>query len=280
MLMQKIRNWTAGWVAGAIVGLIIITFAVWGVNFTDLGREPVIASVNGESISLRQFQRTYGNYLRRVQEVMGRPATADSQASYKQQTIDALVQSEIISQVSDEYGLQISDDKVVAAVKEFEAFGGDLGFDRLAYETGVMRIGLTPALFEQQLRRELITKQLEDAIKDSAFVANGEARRLARIDTQTRFLAYVVLLADDVKDSIEVSDDDISEYYRTTGEGLMKEEEIKLAYIDLSVEKLTDQIEASEEDLESYYENHKDQYDEEHQRKVNIINFNLGTGCR
>ncbi len=275
MLMQKIRDWTAGWIAVVILGLIIITFAVWGVNFSDLSGERVVASVNGETIKFGQFQRAYSNYLRQVREETGKSVPVSEEASYKRRIVDALVQNEIINQAVEAQGLQISNTKVKDAIKALDVFGGEIGFDRFAYETVMARMGLTPEIFEGQLRRELIADQLQRAVQESTFVVDEEARLLARIDSQTRYLSYVIFPADAIKDTITIEDADVDEYYDGRQEGLMEAERVKLAYVELAVDKLIEGVEFVEEDLERYYDDHKDRYDEEERRKINIVNFQL-----
>ncbi len=275
MLMQKIRNWTTGWVAGAILGLIIITFAVWGINFSGQGSEPIVASVNGEDIKLRQFQQAYNNFREQMKKYTGRSLASDEEDSLKKQTLDKLINDEVINQAAKDSGLQISDSTIRKTVRDIEAFGGENGFDRAKYEISVMQLGMTPIVFEHQLRLEMMANQLQDAVKNSAFVSEKEAVWLTRINKQTRDLSYVILPADELKDSIEINDDAIEEYYSKTSQGLLDPEQVKIAYLELSVEKLAEGIETTEEDLRTYYENNEDKYDAKEERKVNIIDIKL-----
>lgn len=275
MLMQKIRNWATGWVAGAILGLVIITFAVWGINFADQGSEPIVATVNGKDIKLRQYQQAYNNFREQMQKYTGKSLTLDEEKLLKKQTLDKLVQDEIVNQASVDLGLQISNETIRNTIKNIEVFNGENGFDRSAYEIGVMQMGMTPAGFEQQLRLEMMANQMQGAVTNSAFVSEKEAIRLTRITKQTRDLSYVILSADELKDSIEISDDAIKDYYDKNSQGLSEPEQVKIAYLELSVDKLAEEIEATEEDLLAYYDNNKDKYDVKEQRKVNIIDIKL-----
>ena len=275
MLMQKIRKWASGWIAGAIMGLVIITFAVWGINFADQGAEPVVASVNGEDIKLRQFQQAYSNFREQMQKYTGKSLAPGEEELLKRQTLNKLIQDEVINQAAVDNGLQISDSAIRKTVRDIDVFSGENGFDRVNYERGVMQLGMTPAMFEHQLRLELMANQLQGAVTNSAFVSEKEAVWLTRISKQTRDLSYVILPADELKDSIEIDDGAIEEYYDRTSEGLTEPEQVKIAYLELSVEKLAEEIVASEEDLRVYYDNNKDKYDVQEQRKVKVIDIKL-----
>jgi len=210
MLMQKIRNWATGWIAGAIMGLIIITFAVWGINFADQGSEPVVASVNGEDIKLRQFQQAYNNFREQMQKYTGKSLAPGEEELLKRQTLDKLIQDEVINQAATNTGLHISDSTIRKTVNDIDIFSGENGFDRANYERVVMQLGMTPTAFEHQLRLELMANQLKGAVTNSAFVSEKEAVWLTRISKQTRDLSYAILLADELKDSITISDNSSS----------------------------------------------------------------------
>ncbi|MEE9160454.1 MAG: SurA N-terminal domain-containing protein [Gammaproteobacteria bacterium] len=273
--MQKIRNWTSGWVAGVILGVVIITFAVWGINFADLGSEPIVATVNGKDIKLRQFQQAYNNFREQMQKYTGKSLAPGEEKLLKNQTLDKLIRDEIVNQASIDHGLQISNATIRNTIRNIEIFSGEDGFDRSAYEIGVMQLGMTPAIFEHQLRLELMANQMQSAVTNSTFVSEKEAVWLTRISKQTRDLSYVILSADELKDSIEISDDEIEEYYGKNSRELSEPEQVKIAYLELSVEKLAEEIEAAEEDLLAYYDNNKDKYDVKEQRKVNVIDIKL-----
>ncbi len=275
MLMQKIRNWATGWVAGAILGLVIITFAVWGINFADQGSEPVVASVNGEDIKLRQFQEAYNNFREQMQKYTGKSLAPGEEELLKKQTLDKLIQDEVINQAATDSGLHISDSTIRKTVRDIDVFSGENGFERANYERGVMQLGMTPAMFEHQLRLELMANQLQGAVTNSAFVTEKEAVWLTRISKQTRDLSYVTLSADELKDSIEINDDAIEEYYAKTNTGLSEPDQVRIAYLELSVENMAEGIEASEENLRTYYDDNKDKYDVKEERKVNIIDIKL-----
>jgi peptidyl-prolyl cis-trans isomerase D len=275
MLMQKIRNWATGWIAFAIMGLIIITFAVWGINFADGGSEPVVASVNGEDIKLRQFQQAYSNFREQMQKYTGKSLAPAEEEILKKQTLAKLIQDEVINQAAVASGLQISNATIRKTVRDIDVFSGENGFDRAIYERSVMQLGMTSTAFEHQLRLELMANQLQGAVTNSAFVSEKEAVWLTRISRQTRDLSYVILPADDVKDSIEISDDAIEEYYSKTSRGLSEPDQVKVAYLELSVEKLAEGVQVVEEDVRTYYDNNKDKYDVKEERQVNVIDIKL-----
>ncbi|WP_043756405.1 SurA N-terminal domain-containing protein, partial [Imhoffiella purpurea] len=57
-MLQTIRDRAQGWIAWAIVILISIPFALWGIqSYLGVGGEPIAATVNGAEITARDLDR-------------------------------------------------------------------------------------------------------------------------------------------------------------------------------------------------------------------------------
>ena len=70
-MLNFIRERITGWLAYAIVGLLIIPFALWGINeYFGNGGKLVVANVNDTEISQRDFQQAF--YIQRDRGA-GRP---------------------------------------------------------------------------------------------------------------------------------------------------------------------------------------------------------------
>ncbi|TDJ22335.1 MAG: hypothetical protein E2O60_05295, partial [Gammaproteobacteria bacterium] len=62
-MLQAIRDKVTGWIAYAIIFLISVPFALWGVNSYLGGGEALpAATVNGEDITSRELDIAYANY--------------------------------------------------------------------------------------------------------------------------------------------------------------------------------------------------------------------------
>ncbi len=78
-MLQAIRDKVTGWIAYGIIFLISIPFALWGVNsYFGGGAVAPAATVNGEEISLRTFDRAYSNYRQRLAQLFGGSIPASS----------------------------------------------------------------------------------------------------------------------------------------------------------------------------------------------------------
>ncbi|HKK17030.1 MAG TPA: SurA N-terminal domain-containing protein [Gammaproteobacteria bacterium] len=273
-MLQSIRDKTTGWIAVAIVALLIIPFAFWGINYYfSGGTEPVVAKVNGEKIKLSQYQRTYTNYRTQMQALFDRNIGPDDEAMLKQQTLLKLVESELLNQKTRDAGLRVSDKQVRETIKNIDLFKSENGFNRDYYEQSVQQLGMTPATYEQQMRLDMMSEQLQSAIIESEFATREEALKLARLNNQQRDLNYVTIPVSRFADSIEISDEDIESWYQQHPQSYIQPEAVRIAYVELKLDDLAKSVHVSDEDLQAYYQDNKAQYDQEEQRKITQILF-------
>lgn len=271
-MLQTIRDKTTGWIAVAIVTLLIIPFAFWGINYYFRGgKEPAVATVNGDDIKLSRFQRTYSNYRLQLQNLLGKPIGPDEEGLLKRQTLDKMVESEILNQVTRTAGLRVSNEQVKNTIKSIDVFKDGDGFNREYYQQSIMRLGMPPALYEEQMRLDMMSEQLQSAIVESEFVTDFEVDNALLMENQKRNLTYTIISTDRFKDSIEISDSDIQKFYNENSTLYINPEQVKISYIELNLDDLAAKAEVNDEELHAYYDENKTKYDKEEQRKVTQI---------
>ncbi|MBI2969678.1 MAG: SurA N-terminal domain-containing protein [Gammaproteobacteria bacterium] len=268
-MLQLIRDWVQGWLAVAIVALLIVPFAFWGINYYfGQSGEVSVARVNGTDITLRGFQRALQSVRQRWQAAGGGALSQDEEASLKAQTLDGLVERELLRQTADEIGLRIGDDHVRKIIESVQAFQGESGFDAALYESHVSLLGLSQTGFEQQVREEMSSAQLQSALVETGFSTENEVRRLAQLRGQSRDFWYSVLSSDAIKEGMVIEEQDIRSYYEKNANLYLLPERIRIAYIELSLDRLAEDVPVDEELLRHYYEENRGSYGVEEQREI------------
>ncbi|MGH8247141.1 MAG: peptidyl-prolyl cis-trans isomerase, partial [Gammaproteobacteria bacterium] len=175
-------------------------------------------------------------------------------------------------------GLRVRDDDVRRVIESLEAFQGGSGFDTALYESRVSLLGLSSAGFEQQVRDEMGTEQLQSALIETDFTTDDEVRNLAQLRAQSRVFWYAILSADAAKEGIEVSEPDVRAYYEEHSDQYLTPEQIRVSYIELSIKDLAAEVSVSEEDLRRHYEENRGGYGMEEQREVRQLLVPLPDG--
>ncbi|WP_286238956.1 SurA N-terminal domain-containing protein [Neptuniibacter halophilus] len=269
-MLQSIRDNSQGIIAKVIVGLIAITFALFGVeslvSLTAGSNAP--ATVNGEEISQQELYQGVQLQRRQMLSQMGEdadPALLDENL-ISNMVLEGLIEQSVLVQSAENQGLTFSDpmiDQLILATKEFQVDGR---FDRAQFEATLRNVGLTPLMYRDLVRKEKVTEQERVAYLLSAFSLPGELNTLTALQNQTRDFRYFVLGADDLRSSLQVSDADVEAYFAEHSAEFMTEEQVAIEYLLLDRSALEQEITVSEQELETAYQQLVDNFQASEQR--------------
>jgi peptidyl-prolyl cis-trans isomerase D len=274
-MLLEIRERAQGWIAWAIIILISVPFALWGIqSYLGVGGEPVVATVNGTDITERQFSRNVQQTRMQLRDRLG--AAYDPELfggqRMREQVLDGMIRDAVLLDASLSMGLRVSDQAVRAAILSEPAFQRDGAFNNEAYERVLSLQGLTPTTYEEQLRRRLLSTQLSRAVTATEFVTAATVEEGTRLLRQQRELAFVQLPYADFLPSEPPSDEEIQAYYDQNKSMFDTPEQVRVSYLLLDAEQLAASVdEVSEEELRATYDERIDEFVEPEQRRIRHI---------
>ena len=276
-MLAIIRDKATGWVAAVIIGLLVISFAFWGVSFySGQAGELNVAKVNDVDISFQSFQRSFSQLRKQMQSVLGDSLSLEEDTLIKNQTIEKLIESELINQLVIDSGLNITNEKLVESIKNIEFFRNEEGFDRIKYERSINSIGMPSSIFEAQLRMDLLSEQLRAGFFETTFILEPELENILRLESQSRDITYTILSLPSFIQDGEISDSDIDTFYQANPNLFTQPEQVKVAYLELNIKELAKDIETNEEVLRNFYNDNKGDYDVVEQRSVRKLFVKTG----
>lgn len=277
-MLQAIRDHTAGWIAGFVVFLLAIPFALWGINnYFTAQVDSWVAIVNGEEIDQAEYQERMANYRQRLAAMMGEnfDPTIFEQPDYKRQFVDSLVKERVLTQAVSESGYAIPSQRVAQEIAGYQAFQVNGEFDGEQYRRTLQRVGMTPTQFESRIRESLKSQSVPDALRASQLVTDAEINALIRLQNQTRTFDYFLLEAAAYRDQVSVSDEEIQSYYDTHSDEFMTPEQVSIRYLELDAADLAETIKVDEATLQSWFEENRSSYLTTEQRLASHILFEV-----
>ncbi|HET9679037.1 MAG TPA: SurA N-terminal domain-containing protein, partial [Gammaproteobacteria bacterium] len=273
-MLQSIRDRTSGWVAVAIIGLLIIPFAFWGIgDYFGLVATNSVATVNGQEISQGSFQQRYQNQYQRLAQIFGErfdPEMID-ESQLRRETLKQMINRMLLMQQVEEGGYAVSDEQLIAKIQEYPQFSQNGEFSMERYRTQLSFSGLTPALFERGLRRDLKVQQLGQAVTNSAFVTDEALAQAAVLQNQQREMAWLRIPAAGFVESVEITDTQIEDYYAANQQAFMADEEVSIAWLEITGEDLATEFAAPEDELRALYEQRKQALLQQAERQASHI---------
>ncbi|BCU07464.1 SurA N-terminal domain-containing protein [Allochromatium tepidum] len=270
-MLQTIRERAQGWIAWAIVILISIPFALWGIqSYLGVGGEPIAATVNGVEIPARDLDRRVQETRFELRERLGAaydPAAYDDQR-LRAEVLETLIQEALLMDVVKRLGLRVSDQEVQMQILSDPAFIKDGRFDKETYERLLRFQGLTPAMYEAQLRQKMSATQLIRAVSSSELATRAELDAYKRLMGQKREISYLRLPLAEYRTEEPIDEARITAYYDSNRARFQSPEQVKLDYLVLDTDSLSSKVEVSEEDLHRLYESDQARFAQPERREV------------
>ena len=271
-MLQDIRDRASSWVAYTIIGLLILSFALWGIQeYFGGGAGLPVASVNGNEITQSQLNQSVQERKQMLQSILG----ANYQQQYpnddilRQQVIQDMVRTELLRQEVNEAGFTISDASLVKRIQQIPQFHTDGKFDPVLYKRILESQRLNQAQWENELREQDKLRQFESSMAASSFIPKAELQRFQMLSEQTRDFKYALVTID--QEGVEVTDAEVESYFNENKQLFKTQEQVKLSYIELKEQDIADNATVSADEAKSIYESQLERYMSPELRKVSHI---------
>jgi len=254
-MLQLIRDRLTGWFAIFILGAIALTLVLTFGNIdTGFSAGGTAASVNGDDIPMQDFRRIYQRQ-RQQWETTYRAQIPDALAEdVADQVIQSLVRNRVVSQHVDKQGYRVSDATMIEAIEATPAFQVGGLFSRPSYEALLAAEGISPARYEYEQRQDMQVTQFIEGLGYTAFYTPSEFRRYIELDGETRDVEFVLLSAANWQDGVELTQEDVSDYYDSNKPGFMTEESVALEYVEVDYAEILASIAITEEETQAYFD--------------------------
>ncbi len=261
-MLQAIRDRAQSWIAWVIVGLIILTFALFGIDQYARGdKVEVVAEVDGEDVTAREFLTMYNRQKQRLQKQFGDlydQVVKDEEL--RNQVADALIESELIRQWANQNDMVISDQRLAIEIQSESAFRQNGEFSQQVYEDILLRNGYNIARFEYETRQHLLESQYRNLTQSSSFATKTEIAKLESLETQERKVSYLRVDQRPFLKTVSVSDDEVKTEYDKNKDQFIEAEQVSIDYIELSQKSLASQVETDDDLLKGFFEENKLQF--------------------
>lgn len=270
-------NWLGKIVMAAVVGFLVISFAIWGIGdiFRGFGVSTV-ATIGKSEITIEQFRQTYNDRLQQYGRQIGRPITPDQAraAGLDRQILTTLIAEAVLDERARQLGLAISDEEVVRQIMLDPAFRGiDGKFDQQRFAYLIRQAGYSEQRFIAEQRRVSLRRQLASSIGGEVAAPVTTAEAMARYENEERFVDYVVLDAAKAGDLPAPTPEELQAYYDQRKFLFRAPEYRKVMLLELTPEQIAGTVEVSDEDAKKAYDAAQTRYTVPEKRQVQQIAF-------
>ena len=282
-MLEAIRNHAKGWIAKVILGLIAVTFALFGVDsyMQDGGGGDVIASVGNTKISRQEFTRELQDETDQVREAMGEKydRTTTETPEFRKRVLDNLLDRKALLLTAQQQGFHLNDQYFKSALLRIPAFEENGAFSQQRFEAILRQRDMTPASFENEVRNTYMLETQTSPVLFGTFTSSTSLSQMARILTQQREVSVAMLSPVEVASQVKISEDDIKNYYASHRAELTEPEKIRAEYLTLNLDAAMAEIPVSEKEITDYYQANAARLTQPEQRSASHILLTVAKGA-
>ena len=279
-MLQAFRDNLKGTMALFIVGLMIIPFALFGVDslFLQDSSAGKAADVNGEAISEMALTRAIRTQKQQLLDRFGdqAPAVLLSDDQLRGPVLTRLLQRELLRQAAENGNMAISDATLDELIKSTPQFQQDGLFSADLYLQLLRNMGYTPVSYKKLLTEDLLVNQHASGLNSSAFATNGDIKTLTALTQQSRSFYYITLPYSSFADSVSVSHEEINNYYSEHQDRYQTTEQVSVDYIELSLDGLAEATDVDPVEVQAQYEQELKAFQSAVQRQAAHILIEFG----
>ncbi|GLI93142.1 SurA N-terminal domain-containing protein [Methylocystis echinoides] len=271
------QNWIGRAIMALVMGVIVISFAIWGVGDVFRGfTSQRLAKVGSGEVTVEQFRSAFQNDLRRVQQRMRRAVTAEEahRAGMDLQVLERLITEVALDQKAHNLGLATSDETAQRLIATEKAFQTDGKFDAEKFKAIARDAGYTERSFLADQKAAYLRKALTDIVVTGVEPPKLMVEAIHRFRNEARSVDYFVLPIAAAGEAAKPTDEELKKYFDDREQTFRAKEFRKVTVLEVSPATVARFNDVSDDDARKLYEEVKGKrYGTPEKREVRQIVF-------
>ena len=274
-MLNALRQSAGSWVVKIFLGLLVLSFAAWGIG--DIFRvrpDAAVATIGDVDITGYEFLNDFNREMRRMQASLG--PRFDTEQARRLGLVNRVLQQSITRALYDQevedLELTMSDEDIAAWIRNAPAFKNSFGrFDQLRFEQVLRQNGFTEQSYVAVSRRDLSREQLINSVVGGARAPKAMVRALFDYQQERRRFEVLNLSHAAIGGVAEPNDGDLAQYYEANKDSFYAPEYRGLTFITMRPDDLAGEILVDEAELRELYEARLNEFTTRASREVEQI---------
>lgn len=274
-MLQSIRDHTHGWIAGVIISILILSFALWGIHsYTESSaNNTVAATVDGTEISKNQLKLAYERLHRQLQmQSNSIPQLTDkAERELKNRALEGLVTIQALTEASLHQKYRISSIQINNFLRSMPEFQVNSHFSADRFQKLIEASLYSVNDFYELVRNSLLIDQPRLGIIFTSFALPNEVSDTMTLVNQERDIDYLFIPFSQTLTKINIPKEKVVLYYNQHQNEFKTEEQVSVDYVELSLKNLMAGFNPSIEELKKYYSENSASYQQPFEKIKNQL---------
>ena len=257
-MLNALRRQAGSWVVKALLLLLVVSFAVWGIGDVFFGSppNPTVAKVGSSEIAASELSDAFNRSLNALQGRLGGNIDREQaiQLGMMQQALQELIARRLIDLRARDMGLTVADDTLRSLITEDPLFQTGGQFDRARFEQLLAANGMTEQSYLASLRQDLVRSTLTGGLTGPVAAPEALVDALYRYRNEERRGHLVRVTTDSITDLPEPSEEELAAYLEAHEQEFTTPQYRTLTFVTLTPEDLLDEVAIADGAIEAEYQ--------------------------
>ena len=254
-MLTTIRDKLKTWVVVLLVVLVAIPLIFLGVGEYGTNQERYAFKVNDQEISKSVVLQEIGQFKDVLRKnYQGSIPPIYTNKFIKKITIDNLIRRNIENNIASNAGLVFSDESIIEDIENTSSFKDENGFNAQLYKRRLFLINMNPVVYEQYVYQRGIRDQMRKAITDTSLLSVYDKKINVAANYHQKSGRLVEIKKDLIEDQINITLNQINDYYEKNRESFLSDDEAEFEYIRLNKSDFIKFTKIEESELVRVYE--------------------------
>ena len=268
--LENIRKGLSSSGATLIVGILIVGLVATFGNF--LGTDNAFSNqkvleINGQDISIQEFSLE----ANRLNSIFSNQEISLEQDQVTQIAQDSLIQRILLAQQSDDNGFYVTESFVKEIIQADPTFARDGAFNLDVFRGFLLRSGLGAEEFQNILRTQYKSIQLNEVLNASAFIPDDHLNKFVSSINHHRDITFKKISLAEEANKESLSEEEIINYYNEEGSQFMVESKASFSIIDLNTNFLESKVQVTDSEVSAELINLEEQSSNSGQKRISHI---------
>lgn len=270
-------NWLGKIIMATVMGVLIISFGVWGIAdiFKGFGQS-TLAKIGRTEISAEQFRQIYTEKLQQLGRSFGRPLTMDQARAFglDRQVLQQTIAEAALDEEARRIGLGQSDAETMRMIFNDPNFKGLSGaFEPARFQATIRQYGFTEQRYVADQRKVSLRRQIAGTISAGLEPPKVLIEALSRFQNEQRSIEYVKFDAAHAGTIDPPSPETLAAYFDDHKTQFRAPEYRKMSFVAITPEEIGKWSDVSDDDARKIFEQRRAKLGTPERREVSQIVF-------
>jgi peptidyl-prolyl cis-trans isomerase D len=278
-MLGILRSAAGTWVAKALLSLLVLSFAAWGISgrlMGGLAGHHSVITAGGTTVSINEYRLAYDRQISIMSQQFGQRISHEQATALgiDNQVLAQLVSGAVLDEQARKLGLGLSKDRLAELTREDPAFKGPGGqFDRRTFEYMLRQVGMRPEDYLKNRAQVAVRQQIVEAVSDGLKAPDTFLRAVALYRGEDRTVDYLSLPKTLVEPIEAPSDSVLSAYFEANKKTYAAPEYRKFSYVRLEPQDIADVSAVTDQQVSDDYNKNKTRYTTPEMRTIEQLVF-------